>query len=126
MCWSWEVSLAFSLLQWAIIGYMFQRNVLLDRVHIAFSCIIATQETIQFLLWAFVLPDESNTADQCSSLNIVLSYLLLIIVETMPIGLLGGEQFHFKGITTHLYYHFGFLKTTFIVTYTVHRSHYLA
>lgn len=86
MCWSWPISLTFSLFQWICIAYMLYRNAMIDRWMSLYQSIIATQEFAQFLLWAFVFGagNRIETVDQCSILNQALSYILLIVVEAMP------------------------------------------
>ena len=86
MCWSWPVSLTFSLFQWICIAYMLHRNAIIDRWMSLYQAIIATQEFAQFLLWAFVFGagNRIETVDECSTLNQALSYILLIVVEAMP------------------------------------------
>ena len=96
MCWSWEVSLAFSLLQITCIAYIVRRNALLDRWLALYQLPIATQEFVQFLLWAFVFndddlinkdyrPDDFIGSDLCTSLNRVLTYVLFFVVNRIPI-----------------------------------------
>eukprot|EP01084_Bolivina_argentea_P160110 278832_1 len=84
MCWSWPVSLCFSLFQWIIIAYIVYRNRFMDRWLAVMQIPIATQEFLQFLLWAFAI-DDDTTASKCSTLNQYLSYNLLIIVMIVPV-----------------------------------------
>eukprot|EP01083_Nonionella_stella_P016870 47110_1 len=79
MCWNWQVSLCFSLLQWVAIVYLFRRNKFMDRWLSAMQIPIATQEFLQFLLWAYAI-DDTTTKYQCSALNQYLSYNILIVI----------------------------------------------
>ena len=83
MCWSWPVSLSFSLFQWAIILYMLHRNKYMDRWLALMQIPVATQEFIQFLLWAFAI-DHNTTKESCSTLNQYLSYNITVIVMSIP------------------------------------------
>lgn len=64
---------------------------MLDRFFVLYQFPIATQEFIQFLLWAFVLTDDdlvnNGVPQDCSSLNRTLNYILMIVVNCVPFGL---------------------------------------
>eukprot|EP01084_Bolivina_argentea_P252816 424482_1 len=79
MCWSWEVSLTFALIQWICIAYLIYRNKLLDKWCAAMQSFIATQETLQFCLWAWGI-DNTTSKYSCSTSNTVFSYLLMFVV----------------------------------------------
>ena len=83
MCWSWQVSLVFSSLQFAAICYLLQRNRYLDRVFVLLQLPIALQELFQFMLWFWAI-DVNTSENNCSKLNHSLSYLILVTVLTIP------------------------------------------
>lgn len=51
MCWSWQVSLISSSLEWLCAYYLWSRALKLDRQYATFIGTIATMETLQFTLW---------------------------------------------------------------------------
>eukprot|EP00656_Telonema_subtile_P001552 TRINITY_DN10684_c0_g1_i1.p1 TRINITY_DN10684_c0_g1~~TRINITY_DN10684_c0_g1_i1.p1 ORF type:complete len:302 (+),score=36.97 TRINITY_DN10684_c0_g1_i1:33-938(+) len=51
MCWSWEVSLVFSALEWAAAAYLLARGRQRDHEYGLFIGTIATMESCQMLLW---------------------------------------------------------------------------
>eukprot|EP01084_Bolivina_argentea_P207654 354251_1 len=115
MCWSWEVSLVFALLQWIIIAYLLYRNKFWDRLCAILQSFIAIQETFQFLLWAFAI-DENTTATTCSAFNTFCSYGLLFDVTSVLTGYgvvcayassyidkSSSQSWRFKGLVTYTF-----------------------
>eukprot|EP00884_Botryococcus_braunii_P020344 jgi/Botrbrau1/6994/Bobra.0165s0024.2 len=81
MCWSWEVSLGFSLAHWIGITYLLMRNKQYDKWYVVVLVPLAIQETMQFVGW--VLIDEQNaTAYTCDiSLKVVGSFIIVSVAS---------------------------------------------
>eukprot|EP01083_Nonionella_stella_P219406 785984_1 len=83
MCWSWEVSLTFSMLEFVAIAYLAYRNKYIDKYWIMFLTPIAIQEFMQFVTWKWGI-DENTTVDHCNQVNFISSRITLIFVNAIP------------------------------------------
>lgn len=66
MCWSWEVSLAFSIAHWIGITYLLIRKQTLDRWYAMALVPLAVQETMQFVGW-ILIDKQHATAYTCDT-----------------------------------------------------------
>ena len=83
MCWSWQVSLVFTLFELSCVTWLMHRNKFLDRTLGLLALVIACQELCQFLIWGFGI--DNNTSEyECSIFNIVVSVFIFLIPESVP------------------------------------------
>ena len=88
MCWSWQVSLIFSVMDLLCILYLYHRNWFNDRWICYVGISIFMQEFSQFFLWFFVLNEDNATYESltsCSSSNQMLSGLTFLFVRLIPV-----------------------------------------
>lgn len=80
MCWSFEVTLFFVVLEVACVVFLFARNQLNDRLNCALQFPLLAQEVVQLFLWA-ELPHG------CSERNHLLSITVQTVVCLVPLWL---------------------------------------
>lgn len=85
MCWSWEVSLSFSLFEFLCIWLLYRRNKFLDRNLATLQIPVAVQEFIQFVIWSVAVDDNNNNDGTCSALNKSLTYIQLFVIMSIPV-----------------------------------------
>lgn len=84
MCWSWQVSLSFSMFEFIIIGYLLNRNKYIDLYWVLFITPIALQEFLQFITWSWGI-DENSSKYSCNEINFFVSRITLIITHPLPV-----------------------------------------
>eukprot|EP01084_Bolivina_argentea_P233245 392895_1 len=84
MCWSWEVSLTFAVIDILGLLYSLYRNQYLDRYFVLILSPIAIQELCQFFLWKFGI--TSNTkAFECNNVNLLCSFIISVVIFLIPV-----------------------------------------
>lgn len=82
MCWSLEVTAAFSVIDIALLAFLFHRNRINDRLFVLFALPIAIQEILQLIVWFNI---EETDKYSCNSVNIVTSFIIRIVVSLVPL-----------------------------------------
>ena len=83
MCWSWQVSLCFTLFEFSCIIWLVYRNKFVDRTLAFLALSVACQEFCQFLIWGFGI-DNNTTKYNCSIFNQVVSVFLFLFITSLP------------------------------------------
>eukprot|EP01084_Bolivina_argentea_P233244 392893_1 len=84
MCWSWEVSLTFAVIDILGLLYSLYRNQYLDRYFVLILSPIAIQELCQFFLWKFGI--TSNTkAFECNNVNLLCNFIISAVIVLIPV-----------------------------------------
>eukprot|EP01083_Nonionella_stella_P018891 52542_1 len=84
MCWSWEVSFSFFLIDFIGLLYIFYRNEYIDRYWVLIISPIAVQEFCQFVLWKFGI-DSDTTANHCNTVNKTYHLIILLSINLLPL-----------------------------------------
>lgn len=84
MCWSWQVSLGFAIVQFIELGYLFLRNEYIDRYWVLLLSPIMIQEFCQFVVWKYGIT-EDTTIHQCNNVNYICSRIIVAFTLSLPV-----------------------------------------